>query len=271
MMYTEGIENSIFAPQPVHLLYLNRAAAHLELHNYTSAYRDSEKAFELLKNTNSEVALKVKTLLRRAKSLEGLRLFTQAQHAFSDILLLDVSNKEAVTSVLRMKARLKESNTGEYDWKGMFKIGTDFSTKPRLDVGNFVGPIEVVDLKSKGGGRGIRATRDIKVGELLAVEKAFWSEYPPLKGKEAQVMALNFATMKADKASQVGLASSVAAKLMENPQLLEQLYSLYAGPSSSAPSPFNIKFITAPVAPSMRTSQINIDIKKVEDICGTNS
>lgn len=213
----------------------------------------------------------MKALFRRAKSLEGLRLFSQAQHAYSDILLLDLSSKEAIASVKRMKARLKETNTGEYDWKSMFRMGSDFSTKPRLDVGNFVGPIKVVNLKSKGGGRGIVATRDIKVGEVLVVEKAFWSEYPAVKGREAQVMALNFATMKADRGSQVGLASSVAAKLMENPQLLDNLYSLYAGPSSGAPLPFDIESIVEPPSPSIQKSHVDIDIKKVEDICGTNS
>jgi hypothetical protein len=57
-------------------------------------------------------------------------------------------NADAKAELTKANDRLKEIRTGSYDWKAMrltVKTG-----KRELDVADYVGPIEVVDIPGKG-------------------------------------------------------------------------------------------------------------------------
>ncbi|PCH40831.1 hypothetical protein WOLCODRAFT_24307 [Wolfiporia cocos MD-104 SS10] len=79
-------------------------------------------------------------------------------------------NDESVISwISRSQRRFEESQLGNYDWAGMFR---DSKNDPRLDVADYMGPMEVRSVDNQRGW-GTIATRDVKPGELLLVSKAF--------------------------------------------------------------------------------------------------
>ena len=63
----------------------------------------------------------------------------------------------------RCRQRLLEKSSRGYNWVEMY-LQTQ-SPIPNLDVAEFVGPIEVVQIPERG--RGIRAKRAIKAGDVL--------------------------------------------------------------------------------------------------------
>lgn len=272
-MYTKGIDSGI-SSSPRLLLYLNRAAAHLELKNYISAHSDMESVQELLKVEKDVVpALVAKILFRRAKVLEGLRLFSDAHLAYGDLVAHSPGHVEGTNGLLRMNRRLKESRNAEYDWVSIFKAGTDFKTENRMNVANFVGPIQVQAMTTRGGGRGIIATRDIAVGELLAVENAFAIAYPHL-GKGAEIMSFNVATNVLDSTTSVDLVANITSTIMANPQLSHALDSLYAGSTFSSPSPFDLSTFNSPSKPIINDTTaptLNLSTDRIEGITSCNA
>ena len=65
--------------------------------------------------------------------------------------------------------RLKEAQYGCYDFLSIFKHGLAVPN-PRHDVADFIGPVKEVGIS--GMGKGLVATRDISVGELVVANKA---------------------------------------------------------------------------------------------------
>lgn len=51
-----------------------------------------------------------------------------------------------------------------YDWD---RLDPYENGDRRMTIGDFFGPIKVVDMPQRQGGRGVVATRDIQAGELL--------------------------------------------------------------------------------------------------------
>jgi hypothetical protein len=74
--------------------------------------------------------------------------------------------------IARCKQRIREQSSGIYEWATLFKewqmkYKRDSLPVPRLDIADYIGPVEVRVIVERGGGRGVVATRDIKCGELL--------------------------------------------------------------------------------------------------------
>lgn len=66
------------------------------------------------------------------------------------------------------KERLKESQTGEYDWFALYNSAK--AGQFDVQIGDFIGPVEERDIP--GMGKGLVATRDIRAGEAVMVERA---------------------------------------------------------------------------------------------------
>lgn len=64
------------------------------------------------------------------------------------------------------RERLRQQETGHYPWAKLEAYASKNGPFAHLDVGDFVGPVRVAQLKKRKGGRGVIATRDIEPGEL---------------------------------------------------------------------------------------------------------
>jgi hypothetical protein len=154
--YTFGLRQS-----PSVDLRLNRALAYLRLGNFTAALGDAKDA---LQSPSLDKNSKLKALYRAAQSSYGRGDYASAIEYYGGCLVEDVNAVDAKLGIKRCGQRIKEQ-TGQYDWMDIFEQQRFKS--PRLDVSEYQGPIKVVSMKNRGGGRGVIATRDIKTGEVL--------------------------------------------------------------------------------------------------------
>jgi len=154
--YTKGLTMDPTA----FLLWANRAAAYLKLQYYTPALCDAVKVLEFLDIPND---VRRKALFRAGQAQYGLGKFEAALAYFEECCGCNSNNSDAEDWICRTKARLSEETFGQYDWLRLFLDSHRSVTA--MDVADYVGPIEVISLPSRG--RGVVATRDIKVGELL--------------------------------------------------------------------------------------------------------
>jgi hypothetical protein len=148
------------------LLHLNRSQTHLFLNNYASAYRDSTTVLSLLDlGVEGPAQTKFKAVLRQARALEGLRKLDMADAAYGLVIKLDSSSSDGRAGKKRVAKMLEQGRTGKFD--GFASDATRLSEEDDSSTGDFFGPIKVVEIESRGGGRGVVATRDIAAGETV--------------------------------------------------------------------------------------------------------
>lgn len=115
-------------------------------------------------------------------------------------------NVDATAEMGRVKARLKEQRTGEYDFGRMYKQAE--KTPPVIDCATFSGPVEV--WESPGRGRGLFTTQAVSAGQLLICEKAFGYSH----ADENQLgVLMNISTKRATVGGQAGLLTQIVQKL----------------------------------------------------------
>jgi hypothetical protein len=155
--YSRGLELDPTA----HLLRLNRAEVYLRLGYYSSALADAECV--LILPELSEASRK-KALYRAGKANYGKGDYVAAENKFKEFANLAPGNADALAGVSRTQARLRESLTGRYEWTRLFK---ESQTLPHVDIADYSGPVQVAEIEGRGGGRGIVATRFVRIGEIL--------------------------------------------------------------------------------------------------------
>ena len=170
----------------------------------------------------------------------------------------------SIAGLAKTQNLLEQSRSGTYDWAELIKTGNSATAK--LDVADFRGPIKVVKLAARGGGRGIVTTRDVNAGEVLVVEKAFGVAYS-LKD-ETPTLAYDLHRRELRHTPDLALIDVVTAKLLDNPQLANSIYSLYAGPSYPAPNLPRRRFGAEPEPPTHATCFI--DSGKIEQVINYN-
>ncbi|GAA5893992.1 hypothetical protein JCM6882_007953 [Rhodosporidiobolus microsporus] len=231
--YTDGLASATSDEQKL-LLHLNRAQAHLFLEKFASACRDSSTVLSLLDN-GAEAAeqTRFKALFRRARALEGMKLLPSARDAYVEAFKVDPTSVEVKAGQQRVEKMLGEAKTGVFNWLQLEAQAVKSAKEKKLDrtnnVGDYVGPIKVVKLEARGGGRGIVATRDIKAGELLIVEKAFAVGEGPKDPNKTILMAFDLKTRNAATFEQVNLVDDVVQRMLDDPSTAPLLYSLYGG------------------------------------------
>ncbi|GAA5915768.1 hypothetical protein JCM6882_003852 [Rhodosporidiobolus microsporus] len=260
--YTDGLASATSDKQKL-LLHLNRAQAHLQLDNFASAYRDSSAVLKLLEaGVAPQSQTQLKATLRRARALEGMRLLPSANEAYAAVLEVDSSSVEGKKSKERVEKMLKEADTGVFDWQELDDTRRKEKGDAVVVVGDFVGPIKVEQLASRGGGRGVVATKDIKPGELLLVEKAFAVGRPGGEGPTI-IAAANLHNNRAERPSDLLLASDLVKRLMDDPSTAPFLYSLYGGPEYSSASTMSLGALTSR---AVVDEPANVDIARLESI-----
>lgn len=141
------------------VLLLNRAETYLRLGWFRSALYDVEQAKR--SGAFSDTVLEQKALVRGMKANYGLQRYARVAE------LAKTFPADATCTEWFMKAtqRMKEENTGEFDWCMLFKETQRDRARP--DVADYRGPVEVRTPSNGTGIRGMFTTRDVKAGELL--------------------------------------------------------------------------------------------------------
>ncbi|QRW22451.1 SET domain protein [Rhizoctonia solani] len=164
------------------VLRLNRSACYLSINKPSMALKDAQIASE---DKSMKDALRSKAQYRMALAYYALDRFSEA------LSILERNNgyrfSPADFSELEKKIheRLVEQAQGSYKWLALSKMAKQINGHRQVtDVADYVGPVEVALMESKGGGRGLVTTREVLAGELLMVSKPFAfaasSEYPEL-------------------------------------------------------------------------------------------
>lgn len=151
--YTEGLkldETSV-------IMRLNRSEAYIRLGWYNSALLDADS---VIQDGLEDASLLRKAVYRAAKSSYLLQKYRRAIDYAQQL----PDDKDCADLITRSKKRLHEKETGEFDWCALFRDSQTEAYRP--DVADFIGPVEVKKIGSNSY-RGLFATRDIKIGELL--------------------------------------------------------------------------------------------------------
>lgn len=261
--YSRGLE----LEPTLHTLLLNRALSYLQLEYFSAALRDAESVSSA---DGVERTDRVKALFRSARACYGLQQFARAKDLFQSVLAIDPEQRDSVAWVQRCVSRIKELSTGDdgYDWVSMFK---DCQKSPSVDVADWVGPVRVTTMPSRGGGRGLVTTRPVRVGELLMVSKAFAASFPErMRDSGEIIMGLNCLTDRLETQAQVEVLYKAITKVLESPADASAIYGLYAGPQYPAPPPnFSRDFGTSGTDAS--SASTDADVLWIENICKFNS
>jgi tetratricopeptide (TPR) repeat protein len=146
-------------PENVDLL-LNRSMAYLRLEWPGAAHADAVRVLSL---TESKMIIN-KAEYRAASAEYLMGKYVTALERFMRLSRFGQNTEDIHNWQARCKSRMIETK-GTYNWKKIYDASKKQNQRP--DVAEFVGPIEVASMLHRGGGRGLRALRDIKAGDLL--------------------------------------------------------------------------------------------------------
>ncbi|KAL2066486.1 hypothetical protein VTL71DRAFT_2557 [Oculimacula yallundae] len=170
-----------FSPPPEELdnIYRNRALAYLRTEAFDFALKDISYVSDPQE----------KGLYRKGLALYGLGRFKDAFDVFQILIDAYPGSKYGNQELNRCRLRVVEQETGIYDFRALYKATA--LRPPRLDIANFIGPVEVRD--STGRGRGLFTTQAVEAGEILLCEKAFAYCYAASPGEAAKMQSTHLA------------------------------------------------------------------------------
>jgi hypothetical protein len=224
--YTQGLEavgqksgspaNSDLARD----LFRNRAHVNLLLNQLDEAITDATASLIGGDDQRSK-ELDSKANFRAGTAAYNLGEFGRAKDFFEEQTKLTPDDKSASISLRRTKVRLREQETGTYNW---VKIRTGLSqARPYVDAATFLNNIEIGG--SPGRGRGLFMTRDITAGEIVMCEKAFCMSW----GHDVETLTAMTCDIRDDqiRLSPVGLSRSITRMLLCNPSQIARVLWLY--------------------------------------------
>lgn len=149
-----------------------------------------------------------KAYYNAGRAAYGLCDYRESDSHLSKALELNPTNTSIQKEHARCQARLREEEHGEYDFPAMFAQLSPRSV--HLDRGSFLRNTRVA--ASPLHGSGLFATRDIKAGEIVFVEKATLmpNQYDPARGSAA-------------------LYALMVRQLCDNPSLAGSVLSMHPG------------------------------------------
>jgi tetratricopeptide (TPR) repeat protein len=198
----------------------NRAYVNLLLNQLDEAITDA-KASLIGNEDQRSKELDAKAYYRAGCAAYNLGHFEEAKSYFEEQQKLVPTDKDASINLRRIEIRLREQNTGKYDFKKIRASAT--SARPRVDAASFVSNIEVKN--SPGRGRGAFATRNIPAGEIVICEKTFCIVW----GHEEEALTAITYDVRDDRirVSPVGLGKATMQRLLNNPSQSRRVMDLY--------------------------------------------
>lgn len=200
------------------MAYLNRSLANLRLGRPATALADAIKSNETNSSTITE-----KGLFREVSALYDLAKFDQCLNKLQVLTAAFPTNISAIPMIARVQERLKEQQTGQYDFRRMYKQSK--ATPPLIDCATYTMPVEIRD--SPGKGRGVFTKRKVMAGELLICEKAFGYAYGGKDRPGSGSMTKN------DSLDE--LQTQIVQKLFHNTEDAQMFAELYRGDYNVVP------------------------------------
>ncbi|KAK4156156.1 SET and MYND domain-containing protein 4 [Chaetomidium leptoderma] len=198
--YTEALEASEDAAfkAPIHT---KRAGVNLILGRYDSAKADAMAS-------RSGGPQDWKAYYNAGRAAYGLCNYTESNTLLTTALDLNPTNTNIQKEHARCQARLREEETGDYDFPAMLASLSPHSV--HLDRGSFLRNTRIA--ASAHHGRGLFATRDLRAGDVVFVEKATLmpNQYEPARASAA-------------------LYALMVRQLCDNPSLAGAVLGLYGG------------------------------------------
>ncbi|KAH7704106.1 TPR domain protein [Aphelenchoides avenae] len=153
---------SWFQPAPDRPLSLGEIEELNENCHFSLVYKKAKAALEAGEDKERCLMVLSSAAYEMGKWEEAVDHYTELCKAFP-------SNEDAQDGLRVANARLNEARSGKYDFESLHMAAMTGETD--VDVADYVGPMEVVDIPGKG--KGVVATQDVKKGTLLLVSKAF--------------------------------------------------------------------------------------------------
>lgn len=210
------------------LAVLNRSLANLRLGRPAVAFSDAVRAEELSEKTSE------KALFRKASALYELRKFDECLSTLDELSASFPSNETSTTMLPRVKARLREQSTGEYDFKSMRKQAARSAT-PLVDVATYSAPVEIRSSPQRG--RGLFTTRKVVAGELLVCEKALGYKYAGHDHMGNTTLLMNVTTRRMTMGGQADVLTQLVQKLYHDPELSRVFAGAYHGDYDAVSAP----------------------------------
>ncbi len=258
-------------------LYSNISATCLHLSKPGRAYLSARAA---LTANLTEARLVAKALFRQGSAAYQLRCFDEAESLFKRGLTIAGSDekaqglaKEFNESLTRTAERLRERDTGVYDFSAMFSNVVAGGPNPRLDVADFAGPVEI--RSSPSGSRGLHVTRNIAAGELLFINKSV----SVASKKDAEIENVSMVAFNLVKENSllkdethVLNTTKLIHLCMDNPAFYSTVCTLYDGnlPSSPSQPPLGMVYTEKQVIEQLGVV-VDVDVKRLERIIAFNS
>ncbi|KAM0271398.1 hypothetical protein ACHAQH_009120 [Verticillium albo-atrum] len=193
------------------LAHLNRSWANIKLGRM-------EKALSDARNGTDATSLSEKGLYREARALYELGDFSQCLERLELLTTTYPGNASATQELDRTKARLREQQTGKYNFRQVYQQAR--RTPPVVDCATFSGPVEVRD--SPGRGKGLYTKVPVSAGQLLLCEKAFAYCFADDENAKETSLLVNMTTKKAVMGGQAHLLTQLMQKLF----MVEQIRAL---------------------------------------------
>lgn len=208
-----------------HDLRRNRSIANFYLGRYEAAAKDALRALYPEKDVD-EKQLKdnVKALYRAGRAFYHLQDFSKAECRLQHLLELQPDDKDGQEQLQKTKARLEEAATGNYDFASMRN-----SISPqhkRLSHASFTANVEVRSVGQRG--KGLFATKDLKAGDVILVEKAFCIAFES-ETDNVTHMIMNLNTNTIRTGPHAMLYYSLVRKLSDNPNQAKRFLQLHDG------------------------------------------
>ena len=178
--------------------------------------------------------------MRKSRAFYSLRKYADAEAALLKLQEIQPNHPHLKGDLAKCAKRRQEESNGLYDFAAMLEEATKKYPKPYMDRATFgSAAMQRKPCEEAGKGRGMFAARDIEVGELLMVEKAFATvfndEIPSTSGETKDEPVVDpktgLTSIKSNRAMSEELLEIVLKELERNPSKIAEFARLYPGPN----------------------------------------
>lgn len=223
--YTEALAMADTNTDLRRTLHRNRAQVHLNLGQYQLASEDAIAAVTTEDDAPQQAKiLNVKSYVRAGRAQYQLGNFAAAQEYLDEALGLDPTDKTAKADLARTKQRILEQNEGNYNFAAMAQSAT--TSHKKLDHATFTNNTRIGSSGKRG--RGLFATKDIKHGDVVMVEKAFCVRFGDELGKEYSLL-ININTDRVQFGTHAECLYDTIDKIRHNPGQASEFFELFDG------------------------------------------
>lgn len=224
-LYTEAFakcENDIELRSALHR---NRAQVLLNLGQYELASDDAIAAAGTGDNLSHHAMMfNVKSYFRAGRAQYQLGDFCTAKEYLHRALSFDPTDKTVIAEIARTEQRIVEELSGDFDFAAMAQSAT-FSHR-KLDHATFTSNTRIGSAGKRG--RGLFATKDIKHGGLVMVEKAFCAVFGDEIGKVHSCL-ININTDRIEYGTHAERHCEIIDKMRRNPKQASKFLDLFDG------------------------------------------